>query len=288
MRLTTRPLFDLRRLALTAALLGAGLAQGAGLAITSGSVAGQFSAQAGANGALKDSSAALDDLSGTDHLLGFAALEERTSLGGGPVTELGRLWTGSASFDASDAALGQFQISTSSVIDLAGTGGFDGGFDTSGLVLDAELRVVATAGETAGTPVRLVFSGSASSLFDSTGPTLDAVPSFDLVVRDADGSTLASWQGLDAGSEATFGFSLDSRVGDLLSFSLSHASTSLLGSTTSIAAAGDSLGATGLLSGTVQVTAVPEPESYALFIAGLAALGLLHKRQNHRQNPRHN
>jgi hypothetical protein len=127
--------------------------------------------------------------------------------------------------------------------------------------------------------VRLVFAGTADSLVNTTGPSLDVTPTFDLVVRDAQSNILGSWQGLAVGSSTAFSFSLDTRVGDSLLFSLSHDSTGLLGSATGLAAGGDTLDATALLSGTVQVTAVPEPESYALFLAGLAALCLLRKRQ---------
>lgn len=283
MRMPTQTLPRLRRLALAAALLGTGLAQAAGLAITSGSVTGSLAFQADANGQLLSNGASLADASGQNVLLGLGSFSASNALaGGGKTTTLDQLWAAHASLDASDAMNLAFNLDTSSALVLGGDGPFDGGTDQSSLLLDAELAVIST-GEANGTAVRLVFAGTAESLVNTTGPALDVTPTFDLVVRDAQSNILGSWQGLAAGSSTTFSFSLDTRVGDSLFLSLSHDSTSLLGSAGSLATGGDVLDATALLSGTVQVTAVPEPESYALFLAGLAALGLLHKRQGLRR-----
>ena len=283
MRQPTPPRPDRRRRAPTAARLGAGLAQAAGLAISSGSVDGSLTFHAGANGAQLANGASIADASGPDFLRGVGRLDASNALAGaGRSTTLGQLWSGSASLDASDARRLRFAIGATSMLTLSGNGQFGGGTDLSNLLLDAELAVTST-GDAVGTAVRLVFSGTAESRVNTTGPLLDVTPTFDLVVRDGMSNILASWQGLAVGSSATFSVSLDTRVGDSLSFSLSHDSTSLLGSASSLAAGGDTLETTALLSGTVQVTAVPEPESYALFLAGLAALGLLHKRQSQRR-----
>lgn len=279
MRLPTHFLSDLRRLALAAALLGAAQTQAAGLAITSGSVAGGLAFQAEANGVQHSDSAGLADASGQNVWLGLGSLDASNTLaGGGKRTTLDHLWSANASLDASNAMRLTFDLDASSALQLSGDGQFSGGTALSNLLLDAELSVTST-GEAAGTPVRLVFTGTAESLVNTTGPLLDVTPTFDLVVRDVNSTILGSWQGLAVGSSASFSFSLDTRVGDSLSFSLSHDSTGLLGSADSLATAGDTLDATAFLSGAVQVTAVPEPETYALFMAGLAALGLLHKRQ---------
>ena len=279
MRMPTHPLPRLRRLALTAALLGTGLAQAAGLAITSGSVTGSLAFQAEANGQLLSNGTSLADASGQNFLLGLGSFSASNALAGaGKTTTLDQLWAANASLDASDAMKLSFNLDATSTLVLGGDGQFNGGTDQSSLLLDAELAVTST-GEAAGTAVRLVFAGTADSLVNTTGPLLDVTPTFDLVVRDAQSNILGSWQGLAVGGSTAFSFSLDTRVGDSLFFSISHDSTGLLGSTSSLAAGGDTLDATALLSGTVQVTAVPEPETYALFLAGLAALGLLHKRQ---------
>ncbi len=279
MRLPTHQLPRLRRLALAAALLGTGLAQAAGLAITSGSVTGGLAFDADANGQLLSNGASLADASGQNFLLGLGSLSASNALaGGGKTTTLDQLWSANASLDASNAMTLTFNLDATSALTLGGDGQFGGGTSRSSLLLDAELAVTST-GEAAGTAVRLVFAGTADSLVNTTGPSLDVTPTFDLVVRDAQSNILGSWQGLAVGSSTAFSFSLDTRVGDSLLFSLSHDSTGLLGSATGLAAGGDTLDATALLSGTVQVTAVPEPESYALFLAGLAALGLLRKRQ---------
>ncbi|MDH4391112.1 MAG: PEP-CTERM sorting domain-containing protein [Aquabacterium sp.] len=281
-RLPTQPLPTLRRLALTAALLGTGLAQAAGLAITSGSVAGGMAFQADANGQQRSSSASLVETSSRTVLLGAGALEIGHVLAGnGQSTSLNQLWAANASLDATAAANLKFEMGATSVLELSGNGQFGGGTERSNLVLEAGL-IVNSTGETTGTPVRLVFSGTADSLVNTTGPLLDVQPTFDLVVRDADSNILASWQGLAVGTSASFSISLDTRVGDSLWISLSHDSTHLLGSAARLAAAGDTLDATALLSGTVLVTAVPEPETYALFLAGLAALCLLQMRRRQR------
>lgn len=279
MRSLTRPLHNLRHLALTAALLGTGLAQAAGLGITSGSVTGSLDFQADATGQLVAHSASLVDGSGLNFLLASANLETSSKNGPGK-SIIDQLWSASASLDASDAANLKFQIGATSVLGLSGSGPFGGGTDQSRLLLTAELAVT-SPDEAVGTAVRLVFSGTADSLVNTTGPALDVLPSFDLVVRDAQSTILASWQGLAVGTSENFSISLDTRVGDSLWFSLSHDSTSLLGTADSLAAAGDSLDATALLSGTVQVTAVPEPETYALFLVGLATVGLLRQRRGH-------
>ena len=281
MRLSSFP--RLHHLALAAALLGTGLAQAAGLAITTGSVTGTLDLRADANGQTLSRSASLADASGPGVLLGFGNLGDSLALtGGGKTTTLEPLWAASASLDASDAAQLKFNLDATSVLRLGGDGGFGGGTEQTSLLLEAELAVTST-GEAAGTAVRLVFAGTADTLAGSTGPLLDVTPSFDLVVRDAQSNILASWQGLAAGSSAAFHLSLDTRVGDSLWLSLSHASTSLLGSADSLSAGGDTLDTTALLSGTVQVTAVPEPGTYALLLAGLAAVGLLHQRQGQRR-----
>ncbi|GCL62695.1 PEP-CTERM sorting domain-containing protein [Pseudaquabacterium pictum] len=281
MRLNTLP--RLHHLALAAALLGTGLAQAAGLAITSGSVTGHLDFRADANGQPISRSASLADASGQDVLLGFGNLGDSLALtGSGKTTTLEPLWAASASLDASEATQLKLNLDATSVLRLGGDGNFGGGTEQTSLLLEAELAVTST-GEAAGTAVRLVFAGTADALAGSTGPLLDVTPSFDLVVRDAHSNILASWQGLDAGSSAAFRFSLDTRVGDSLWLSLSHASTSLLGSADSLSAGGDTLDTTALLSGTVQVTAVPEPGTYALLLAGLAAVGLLHQRQAQRR-----
>ena len=113
--------------------------------------------------------------------------------------------------------------------------------------------------------MRVDVAGSAESLWASSGPTLELVPTFDLVVRDAGANVLGSWQGLDAGGSESFSFSFQSLVGEVLSFSLSHDSQAMGGAAAMAAGAGHTLDNAAWLEGTITVTAVPEPETYGLF-----------------------
>ncbi|MDZ7591964.1 MAG: PEP-CTERM sorting domain-containing protein [Rubrivivax sp.] len=108
------------------------------------------------------------------------------------------------------------------------------------------------------------------------------MPTFDLVVRDAGANILGSWQGLDAGGSESYSFSFQSLVGQVLSFSLSHDSRAVSGAAVLAAGAGHTLDNAAWLDGTISVTAVPEPAAYALFLVGLAAIGLFVRRRQQR------
>ncbi|MES2716573.1 MAG: PEP-CTERM sorting domain-containing protein [Pseudomonadota bacterium] len=271
---TTRP--KLAHLCLLLALASAGAAQAASLSLTTGSAGGSLFATAGVNGQADAISGSLVDTSGAGFVL--AAGGGESSLALAPAGSLDHLWAASTALDTSPAQT-SFHASATSVRLADASGQFDGGVESLSLVLDAELLIQST-GEAAGTPVRLDVQGTAESLFSSSGPALDVLPSFDLVLRDAQGAVLGSWQGLAPGASTGFSFSVFSQVGATLHFSLSHAS-SLLADAAAIGAAGTgiSLDSTALLNGSLSVSAVPEPETYALFVAGLAALGLMQARR---------
>ncbi len=266
----------LRRLAALLLLASVGAAQAASISLASGSVAGSINAAATVNGQSDALTGSLADASGGGVLLGLGSGSSTLPLA--PAGSLNHLWSASTSFDTSAPAQALFQAAASSVRWVNDVDGdFVSARESLALVLDAEIMIGST-GEALGTPVQLDLAGSAESVFNSSGPALDVLPSFDLVLRDAQGVILASWQGLAPGGAASFALSVASRVGDTLQFSLSHASSLLADGAAINAGNGLSLDATAALTGTMTVTVVPEPESYALFLAGLAALGLLHTR----------
>jgi hypothetical protein len=279
MRLPSLAFATLRPLLLASSLLLAGLAHAASIQITSGSVAGNFGAQAGANGQVLDSSATLVDASVPGSALAGNGLFAATAdlLGAGLTTTLARQWTAGVSLDATDPANLQFRIGASSALGLSGSGNFEGGNESTAVLLDADLAVISGT-EGVGTPVRLQFTGSAQSQYSTGLPLIDVVPSFDIVVRDAQGNILSSWQGLLAGTNVGFDFSVDTRVGDSLQFSLSHASTSLLGVAAAIPGSGLIADTSALLTGRMRVNAVPEPGSLALLLVALAAMGVTQQR----------
>ena len=266
-------------LATLLATLGATAAQAASLSLVSGNVSGSLALQAGANGQALRLDAGVDDLSGAGFLLGAGG--HAVDLALTPAGMLSHLWSAGASLDTTlNPASAAFQTGSASVLTVDAPGRFDGSLDATTVLLQADLAIVST-GEAVGSAVRLTVVGTADSLFGSSGPGVQALPSFDLVVRDAGYNILGSWQGLAAGSSGSFSFSFDSQVGQLLSFSLSHDSSLMADAADISAGLGATVDLSSTLSGSISVSAVPEPESYALFLAGLAAIGLLHGRGRH-------
>ena len=263
-------------LATLLATLGATSAQAAALSLVSGSVNGSLAVHAGVNSQAVALGASVDDRSGAGFLLGTGGHDVSQPLT--PAGTLQHLWSVSASLDTTlDPASAAFQAGSLSVLGVAAGGRFNGSDDSTVVLLEAELTIVST-GEALGSAVRLNVVGMADSLFASSGPGVQALPTFDLVVRDAGSRILGSWQGLAAGSSRHFSFSFDSQVGQQLSLSLSHYSQ-LLGNGLDLGTGpGATLDTTALLDGSISVSAVPEPQTYALLLAGLVAIGLLHSR----------
>jgi hypothetical protein len=271
----THPIPTLRRSAVLLALAAAGAAQAASLQLIAGSAGGSLLASASVNGQADAISSSLADASGSGLLLAFGGGDSSLALN--PAGSLGHLWTASTSLETGSAQA-LFRAASSSVRLADADGQFDGGYEVLSTVLDAELHIRST-GEAIGTPVRLDLQGTAESLFNSSAAALDVLPTFDLVLRDAQGTVLASWQGLAPGAAGSFAFSVFSQVGQRISLSLSHASSLLADGVAIGAATGLSLDSTAVLNGSLSVTAVPEPQVHALFVAGLAALGLLQFRR---------
>ena len=280
-------------LATLLAALGATAAQAAALSLVSGSVNGSLALQAGVNGQTVTVDGSVGDLSGAGFLLGVGGQAYDLALT--PAGTLSHLWSASASLDTTlNPASAAFQAASASVLTVAAPGRFDGSLDTTTALLEAELAIIST-GEATGSAVRLTVAGVADALFGSSGisgssgssgPDVQAQPTFDLLVRDAGFNILGSWQGLAAASTGSFSFSFDSQVGQLLSFSLSHHSNLMADAADISAATGAMVDLSSALSGSISVSAVPEPETYALFLAGLAAIGLLHSRHGRSRQDR--
>ena len=263
-------------LATLLATLGTTAAQAAALSLVSGSVNGSLAVQTGVSNQAVVVNASVGDLSGAGFLLGAGGQAYDLALT--PGGTLSHLWSASASLDTTlNPASAAFQAGSTSVLAVAAPGRFDGSLDTTTVLLEAELAIVST-GEATGSAVHLTVAGVADSLFGSSGPGVQAQPTFDLVVRDAGFNILGSWQGLAAASTGSFSFSFDSQVGQWLSFSLSHHSNLMADAADLSAGTGAMVDLTSALDGSISVTAVPEPETYALMLAGLAAIGLLHSR----------
>lgn len=263
-------------LATLLATLGATAAQAASLSLVTGSVNGSLAVLASVNDQAIAVDAGIDDLSGTGFLLGAGGNDFNQALT--PAGTLTQLWSAGASLDTTlNPTSAVFQAGSMSVLGVDAAGRFDGSDDSTSVLLEAELAILST-GEAEGSAVRVDVSGVADSLFASTGPSVQALPSFDLVVRDAGSQILGSWQGLPAGGSDSFSFSFQSQIGQVLSFSLSHYSSLMADGLALGAGARHTLDASALLDGQISVSAVPEPETYALFLAGLAGIGLLQRR----------
>lgn len=166
------------------------------------------------------------------------------------------------SFDALDAgSVSGYQVTQ----DLAVTG--------------LKLRIVGDAGEADGTPVTVSFSGSADALFDFGLPA-DPLVGLDLQV-DLGGNVVAApsfvWS---ADGRAPVAFSFAAAVGDVLDLTLAfHAEGTQAGSFAYVS--GEQLlgSASAQLDGQLLVAAVPEPQTYAMLLAGLGLLGIAARRR---------
>ena len=267
-------------LVLLLAALAAPGAQAARLTLLSGSVAGGIGAQASAGSGSLAFAGAIVDQSSANAIGGSGAGDGQATWPTGGVASLRHQWTRQAVLVPAVPTQGlTFQTGSTTVFTLVDTGPLDGAYESSQLLLQAELRIVGDgAGEVDGTPVQLRLTGLASSLLHSPGlsDTTD-LPSFDLVLRDEDSAVLASWQGLALNSSETFDIGLPSQVGRQLSLSIGYANTLEIGAQT----LGGTAAATSvaMLAGQLRVSAVPEPQTWALWLAGLLATGGLARRR---------
>lgn len=138
------------------------------------------------------------------------------------------------------------------------------------------LRVMADGGETPGQAVTVNFAGVASALLSGAADSNDLGLTLDVLRGD---STLASYQGwwsVDATENLSLSFS--AAVGDELTVLMSgyqaaslNLPRALTGPTT--------FGGGVLLSGSFTVTAVPEPQTWSLGLAGLLIASVAARRR---------
>lgn len=146
----------------------------------------------------------------------------------------------------------------------------------------AEVKLkVAGDGEAMGSPVQVSFAGFAHAINFFT-PGMTSYMQMDIAVFN-DGVEVGSflWDASGLNEQRNFGFSFNAEVGDELSFSATLAGgafadgISLAGLNGQI----DLLASSAMFGGEFSVTAVSEPEQYALFLAGLGVLGAIARRR---------
>lgn len=212
----------------------------------------------------------LEDASGTDTLLlsDFQVFDPSTQ-GGASVSD-GH--THLVSVDATGAST-SLTLDASHFWQASGSGSIEAFELTQSLSLDGlTLRVVADAGESLGQSVTVSFSGLADFLLSGPAGANDLALTLD-VLRGGD--TVASYLGLRAGSASeSVNLSFAGVVGDEFTVLLSAYQSALL---TQPVAVTDHPGFAGnvMLQGQFLVSAVPEPASWGLGLAGLVLTGAL-------------
>ncbi|MCY4743678.1 PEP-CTERM sorting domain-containing protein [Pelomonas sp. UHG3] len=266
-----KPLLGAALLALSAAG-----AQAANLQLLSASTSGSnqtvVSTQAGESIVFTGNA---DDLSGLTEVLAFGA----GNFAGSPAPVNGagisNEWFRMATLDASGAVT-RFQATGSSALNVYGPLDLGGLTESADIGLSADL-LVASDGEAVGTAVTVRLQLSAESLFSATVAGSTDTPTFNLLVLDAANTPLASYNGLTLNGRDTLDLSFSSAVGQTLSFSLSYAN--VLDVAPGVLGLPNSAESSALLQGSLTVTAVPEPHSLALLLAGLGVVGAVARRR---------
>lgn len=242
-----------------------------------GSVGGSVLMRASAGTDTLELPGLVDNLSGSDFLLGLGGAEASGVLP--PLLDNGvsYLWTRNIQLDTSlDPRAVAFQAGGSSSITLSNNGPIDEVVEFGNVALFAGLAIVGD-GEAIGTPVQVSLRGTVETLFSSSLDGATDVPTFDLIVRDGASLPLASYQGPATLGATAFDIGFRGRVGDNIAFELSYSNALSLGPTDIVIT--HELNSTALLDGTMSVTAVPEPGQYALLLAGLGLIALAARRR---------
>jgi hypothetical protein len=257
--------------------LAAGGAQAARLQLVDGTASAYGSSQTLVNAADGDSLAfdgTADDLSGLAELLAFGADSH-----GGTLPNSGLAfssdWLRLATLDASGAVT-RFQATGSTTLSFDGSAALFDALEMGSVGLQADL-LVASDGEADGTAVQVRLQLSAESLFDSSLAGAEDTPTFNLLVLDAGFNTLASYNGVALNGSEKRDLSFQSAVGQTLSLQLAY--DNALGIGNAMLGGMQTVSSSALLEGTLSVSAVPEPQSIALLLAGLGMVGAAVRRR---------
>lgn len=228
-------------------------------------------------GASRSVTGNLEDASGTDTLLlsDFQVFDASTQ-GGANVSDG---YTHMVSVDATGAST-SLTLDASHFWQASGTGSIEGFELTQSLSLDGlVLRVVADAGETVGQSVTVNFSGLADFLVGGSAGVNDLGLSLDVLKG---GNSVASYLGLQTGtgSEA-LNLSFAGVVGDEFTVLLSAYQAASLTQPSALAGEATFAGNV-LLQGQFTATAVPEPGTWGMGVAGLLITGTLARRRRAR------
>ncbi|MBU0602240.1 MAG: FxDxF family PEP-CTERM protein [Gammaproteobacteria bacterium] len=218
--------------------------------------------------------AQLDDLSGDQSLFGFGYHSDDVSDGFSTVSYE---WVRSVTLDAqTDPASIGFDIGGTSMIGFEGVYGLVGLVEASSVTLDTRLKIV-TDGEASGSAVRMLLSGTAESLFSSTLAGIEPQTTFSLTARWGD--SFVNYTG--TGVAEAFNLSLDTVIGAEIELSLSYATFPGWIGTPIDVPSGTTVGFddSGLMAGSITLAPVPEPETWAMLLGGLALVGALARRR---------
>lgn len=212
--------------------------------------------------------AQVDDLSSAQALLGFGMLSKSPSDGSSTISYD---WVCEVTLDAqTDATAVGFTLGGTSALGFEGIQGLQGLVESSRVTLDTTLKI-ASDGEAAGSAIRMLIGGTAESLFSASLSVTEPDTSFSLI---------ASWGGQSVsysgnGMAEAFDLSLDTVVGAEITLSLSYITRpGWVGAAIDIPSGTvQGFEESGLMAGTLALAPVPEPEQYALLLAGLGLIG---------------
>jgi len=186
---------------------------------------------------------------------------------------------------AADAWLGfgaagaDLSMNLSHSLDLAGAGGSFAAShrqDVGVELLGVTLRIEGGAGEAEGTPVTVQFAGLASALYDFGAGVQDTDLQLGLSLWSGDTQLGGYDWSVAASGEQAVSFSFTGYVGQSLTMiGFMRSGLSLDGSSL---AAGNAANIVGSLGGSFSVTPVPEPQTYAMLVAGLGLLAGMARR----------
>lgn len=258
-------------LALALASLGLS-AQAAHFSLLSGSVSGSSDTSVSQLSTTTGFGGSLEDLSGAGTVLGFGGGESTTGA-------LTHVWSQSLLLDAaSDPSNVTIQASRSVSLDTDAALSIDSGSDTASATMLANLRIESD-GEALGSAVRVTFAGTADTLFSSAMTGMSTPTYLSMTVRGDGNVTIAEYL-VPTFSSDVFSFSFDSTVGSVLQLDVGFGAYTSLGSNLlGPVGPGNLLESSALIDGVLGVSAVPEPEQYAMLLAGLGLIGFAARRR---------